>query len=94
MATVLVRHKVSDFAKWKAVYDEYKPKVKLQGGKSQKLLMNAEDPHEIVVITEFENINKGREWAKSAELRQAMEKAGVSDSPTLFFLEEKESVSL
>lgn len=91
MVTVLIRHKVADFAKWKMVYDEVKPTVKSMGVKIQRLLKNSEDPKELVVLSEMDNIAKAREFAHSDTLKKAMERAGVSGQPTMYFLDEIEN---
>lgn len=94
MASIIVRHKVSDYTKWKKVYDQYKPTVKSMGGKSQSLMRSAVDPHELVILTKFDNVDLGRKWAESEDLKKAMKEAGVSDQPTVYFLDELEDVVL
>lgn len=94
MATVLVRHKVKDFAQWKAVYDSVKPMVKEKGGKSQRLLKNSSDPNELVILTEFDDVDKAKAFAQSDELKQAMQKAGVSEVVSMLFLDEVENRTL
>lgn len=94
MATVSIRHKVSDYAKWKAVYDEAKPIVKSGGGKRQRLFRNSADSKELVVLTEFDDMSKAKQFAQSEDLKQAMQRAGVAEVPTIFFLEEVENVAL
>lgn len=94
MATVLIRHTVNDYATWKKVYDETKPMAKSRGVRRQRLLKNSANPNELVVLSEFENMNQAREFAQSAELKQAMQRAGVAGEPAVFFLEEAENVPL
>ena len=91
MATVIIRHKVEDFAKWKTVYDEVLPFRKSSGIKGARLLRSADNPNEIVVVNEFEDMDKARQFAGSEEIKQAMQKAGVSDQPDIYFLDEVES---
>ena len=94
MPTVLVRHKVNDYAKWKAVYDEVKPMAKSKGAKRQRLLKNSAEPNELVVLTEFGDMGSAKQFAQSEELKQAMQRAGVAEAPSIFFLEEAEDVPL
>jgi hypothetical protein len=42
---------------------------------------------EIVVVFDTEDTKKAKEFAVSAELKKAMNKAGVLDTPTIYFLE-------
>ena len=88
MAFVLVRHKVKDFAKWKPIFDENGAMRKKAGSKGARVLRNANDPDELVVITEWENLKSARAFAESPDLRVAMEQAGIADKPDMFFLEE------
>ena len=94
MATVLIRHQVSDYAKWKTVYDEAKSMAKSKGVKRQRLLKNSANPNELVVLSEFDDMGHAREFAGSAELKQAMQRAGVAGEPVVFFLEQAENVPL
>lgn len=42
---------------------------------------------EIVVVFDTEDTKKAKDFAASADLKEAMEKAGVLDTPTIYFLE-------
>jgi hypothetical protein len=42
---------------------------------------------EIVVVFDTGDTKKAKEFAASADLKQAMVKAGVLDTPTIYFLE-------
>ena len=90
MAQFLVRHKVKDFAKWKAIFDEHGKKRKAGGSKGGRLFHNAKDPNEVVILFEWEDLGKARQFAGSEDLRQAMVRAGVEGKPDLYFLEEVE----
>ncbi len=87
VTTVLVRHKVKDFAKWKAVYDSVDAFHRKAGVKSAQVLHGADDPNEIVILSEFESLSKAREFALLDELKKIMEQAGVADRPDVYFLE-------
>jgi heme-degrading monooxygenase HmoA len=88
MAFVLVRHKVKDYAKWKPLYDEHGVMRKKYGSKGARVLRNANDPNELVIITEWENLKTAHAFAEAPDLREAMERGGVADKPDIFFLEE------
>ena len=90
MATLLVRHKVEDFAKWKAVYDEAATEAlrNASGVKSHRVLRNADSPNEVIVLHEYDDVAKARQFAQSEELKQIMQRAGVSDHPDIYFLDE------
>jgi antibiotic biosynthesis monooxygenase (ABM) superfamily enzyme len=94
MATVLVRHKVNDYAKWKAVLDETKPMAKSYGVRSQRILRNFADPNEVVVVNEFDDMKAAQKFAKSDELKKVMERAGVAEVPSVWFLNEADKFTL
>ena len=87
MTYVVVRHKVEDYAEWKPVFDEHEATRKAVGGKGYLILRNSDDPSELVVLTEFDNISNAKEWAGSPGLHEAMAKAGVADKPDIYFCE-------
>ncbi len=84
---MLIRHKVSDFAKWKPVYDEHASARQNAGLRELHLLRNTENPNEVILLFSVEDPEKAKAFAASDDLRQAMQKAGVSDKPDVYFLE-------
>ena len=90
MSYVLVRHKVKDFAKWKPVYDAHGATRKAAGSKGARLFRNVEKPKETVILFEWSDISQARAFAKSKDLREAMKRAGVTDRPDIYFLDEVE----
>ena len=87
---VLVIHKVEDYNKWKPVYDEDGATRKDKGSKGASVLRNTKDPNHLVVITEWENLEKAKNFAESDDLKNTMLKAGVVGRPAVFYLEEIE----
>ena len=83
---LLVRHKVSDFAKWKLVYDAHLSARQKAGLKEEHLFRNADDPNEVLLLFSVEDFDKAKAFSASDDLRQAMERAGVSDKPDIYFL--------
>jgi len=87
MSYLIVRHTIEDYAKWKAVFDEHataRREFDEQGG---MLLRGADNPNEIVAITQWKEMASARAFAQSPSLREAMARAGVTSAPTLYFLE-------
>jgi len=83
---LLVRHKISDFVKWKSVYDAHLSAREKAGLKEEHLLRNADDPNEVLLLFCVEDFDKAKAFSSSADLRQAMERSGVSDKPGVYFL--------
>ena len=94
MPYLLVRHKVEDYAKWKPVYDEHAGVRKANGSKGAHLFRNADDPDEIVILLEWDDMKKVRQFSQSDELRETMQKAGVIGMPDLYFLDEVEQTEM
>jgi len=93
MPYMLVRHKVSDLAKWRPLFDEHATVRKEFGFKGAQAFKNVDDPNELVVLFEVEDVERARQFSQSDELREAMERAGVSDVPDVFLLEEEAKTS-
>jgi heme-degrading monooxygenase HmoA len=83
---LLIRHKVADFAKWKPVYDAHASAREKAGLKEVYLLRNVDEPNEVILLFSVQDIDKAKAFAASDDLRQAMQKAGVSDKPDVYFL--------
>ena len=88
MPHVLIRHKVADYAKWKSVFDAHKVMRKAGGEKTYQIFHAAEDPDNLVLLFEWDNLDNARRFLESRDLRQAMQKAGVSGQPDIYFLKE------
>ena len=88
MPYLLVRHKVEDYARWKPIFDEHGATRKAAGSRGGRLLRSVEDPQDLVILFEWDDLDKARQFAQSEDLRQAMQRAGVAGRPDLYFLEE------
>ena len=88
MPYILIRQKVRDFAEWKAVFDEHGTMRKATGSKGGYILRNNDDPSEVLVLLEVEDLGRARQFVRSEDLRRAMQRAGVVDQPTIYFLDE------
>ena len=90
MPLILVRHTVSDFATWKPSYDEHAAMRKDAGSKGGQVFRSADNPQEVVVLLEWDDLQNAKAFAASADLRAAMEQAGVVGQPDILFLDEIE----
>ena len=94
MPYVLIRHKVQDYAVWKLAFDEHGAARQAAGSKGGYLMRNADDPSELVIVLEWDDLGKARQFVQSDDLRQAMERAGVADQPDIYFLEQVDQPSV
>ncbi len=90
MTYVLAIQKVEDYYKWKHVFDEHEIIRKEKGSKGATILRDANDPNQLVIITEWEDIDSAKNFALGKDLRIVMQKAGVVNLPKLYYLEEIE----
>jgi len=87
MATyVLIRHQVREFKEWKRAYDAHLPKRDEAGLTEKYLLRGADNPNEVILLFEAKDIALARAFSGSADLKAAMQSAGVVDQPDLYFL--------
>jgi hypothetical protein len=87
MPYILIRHKVEDYSKWKPVFDEHNATRKAVGSKGGYLLRNSDDPNEVVIFLELDDIEKARQFVQSEDLRKSMKRSGVADQPDVYFLD-------
>ncbi len=83
MPHLLIHHKVQDFPAWKAIYDDHKPARDTATLTELHLLQGANDPNELVILYEAQDLGKVREFLTSDDLKEAMGRAGVVGEPTL-----------
>jgi quinol monooxygenase YgiN len=88
MASMLVQHKVKDYAAWKTVYDSVIDLRTSNGELSDQIYRDASDPNSITVIFSWDSLENAKKYAQSPELKAAMEKAGVAGPPSIYFLNE------
>ena len=86
MNYLLVRHKVADFSKWKEAYDAHSPARQKAGLTEKHLLRNTDNQNEVILLFEAKDLPKAKEFAASADLREAMQGAGVVDKPDIYYL--------
>ena len=85
MATMFIRHTVSDYKAWRKVYDEVAPVRKTGGVTAQAVYQSADNPNEITVTHDFGSVEAAQAFVKSDELKKAMQRAGVVGAPTIWF---------
>ena len=85
MATLFVRHQVTDFATWKQEYDGFQPTAREMGITSGTVYVGATDPNDVTVIHDFATLEAAQAFASSDALREAMGRAGIAGAPTIWF---------
>ena len=92
MPCLLIRHHVSDFDRWKAVFDDHGITRRANGSRGGRLFRNVADPDELLVLLEWDDLERARLFLDSDDVRVAMTLAGVSDRPDIWFLAEGDRI--
>ncbi len=87
MPYILIRHTVEDYDRWKSVFDDHAPLRQAAGSKGGYLFRSADNPNEVVLIMEMEDLDRARQLVGSDDLRQVVQQAGVTGPPEIRFLE-------
>lgn len=93
MSYILVQHSVEDYDKWKTVFDEEEAR-QAAGSKGGIVFRNADDPNQITVLIEWDNLDSARAFSGSDDLREDMQRAGVTGPPNVYFLDEVDRFSV
>jgi quinol monooxygenase YgiN len=83
-----VHHRVRDYAAWREVYDGFADVQKAGGVRAQAVFRSVDDPNDVTVIHDFDDVATAKAFFASPDLRDAMMRAGVEGEPELFLGEE------
>ena len=90
----LARLKVEDYAKWKPVFDQIAAARKASGGaKSGILFREADNPNEVSVLIEWDNLENARKFIQSEDVKKSLKKSGTIKSD-FYFLNEVEEIKV
>ena len=78
MPYLLERHKVQDYDKWRAVFEDDTANREASGSRGAQIFRSADDPTELVVLFEWDSLQMARERIRSKALGQKFHEAGVS----------------
>jgi hypothetical protein len=80
---MVVMHKVRNFDEWLASYDSRDSMRVANGIHSYVVGRGVDDPDMLFVATKVDDIEKAKAFGKSADLKQAMQKAGATGIPDM-----------
>jgi hypothetical protein len=83
---MLVTHKVANFAKWMASYDEHDSMRLVNGIHNYAIGRGMQDTNMVLVAVKVDDMAKAKAFAKDPGLKKAMEKGGVIGAPTISFI--------
>ncbi len=88
MVNVLIRHKVSDFDRWKKVFDEHLAMRKAGGELNCRIFYNDQDEKDVILFLDWETSEMARKFFASDPAKNGMQLAGVSGTPEIIYLDE------
>ncbi len=80
-----VRHEVTSYAVWRKAYDSFDATRRKLGVIAQAVYQSLNDPNDVTITHDFASAGKAKAFAGSAELKAAMQKAGVKGAPQIWF---------
>jgi len=86
MVRLFVRHNVDDYEAWRRVYDEFDAQRRPMGVTGDAVFRSLDDPNDVTVWHDFDSDDDARAFVSSAELRDAMQQAGVQGEPQIWFV--------
>lgn len=90
MASMFIRHRVADYAKWKPMFDEHEVARIAATLTGHSLHRDSDDPNVIIIALRASDLNRAKQFAASDDLRSTMERAGVEGPPEIWFAEDLE----
>ena len=90
MINTAIRHSVTDYAKWKSVYDTFLPTT--AGAKYARVNRSVEDPNLVTVVAGFDTLELAKTFLNNPNLKAKRTEAGVVGSPRIEINEEVESI--
>lgn len=84
MALMIIQHEVQDYGKWKAVFDLSFPMRKIFGVKRYRIYRNTENPNDLSIELEVDDVTKIAEYAESEDFRASLKQSGVIGKPTVY----------
>ena len=77
--------RVKDYSTWRTGYDGREKSRASAGITNGRVFRSAEDPNDLVILQDVEDVAKARAWLGSAEMKATMQKNGVMGSPIIRF---------
>jgi hypothetical protein len=83
-----IRHKVDDYERWKQLFDGDAELRLAHGSGCARVFRNDSEPDEVWLLLEWDDLARARLFARSEDLVDFMNRAGIADHPDYWYLEE------
>ena len=88
MPCLLIRHTVQDYTTWASVFDEHESTRWANGSQGSRLFRNAANPNEILLLLEWDDLERARLFVDSDDLKEGLIRSGVAGATDIWFLED------
>jgi hypothetical protein len=85
MVRLFIRHKVSNYAKWRKAYNAFDKERPAMGVLGHAVFQSTDDRNDVTVWHDFATTRKAKAFASSEKLKAAMRAAGVRGAPKIWF---------
>ena len=82
-ATLVVRHKVNDYAEWRGVYDDLESLRAKHGCTGARVWKLNDDANDVLATHDFPSAEQAASFAGDPDLAAGMAKAGVAGPPQI-----------
>lgn len=87
MIRMFAQHHVKDYETWREVYDRFDRTRRTLGVRGQSVFRSADDPNDITVEHDFDDLETARRFVDDDRVRDAMSAGGVQGEPEIRFTE-------
>jgi hypothetical protein len=88
MIVLVIRHRVEDYGRWRAIFDEDADVRHAHGSQREQVFHDVANDDEVLAYLEWDDAERARLFARSVDLREAMVESGVIDHPDVWILKE------
>jgi hypothetical protein len=86
MTVLVTRLQIAAYEPWKEAFDRFEPQRRQAGLTNARVFRSETDGHDIVVMFDVPDEGTARSFLGNEQLRDAMQKAGVTGRPQSGFL--------
>lgn len=86
MSVLAVQLTVNDYSTWRPVFDRAQPLREKAGLRNVRVYQDANNPKELLIWSETDDVAKAREGVTGPDIRKAMQDAGVIGPPRVHII--------
>ena len=90
MGTLIIRHKVKDYGKWRPMFDRHAGAQKSAGLTNPRVFRSSADKNEVVILFDTDGTKKAKDFVASPDIKENNGEGGGHGPPNRLFLESTE----